>query len=154
MTRLKLEFTGLLDMVDVLGASARRLEDDREVMEEIGDYGRASVVETFLAQGRPEPWADLAPSTLQRRESEGNFSTLILRDSDTTMQSFAGEGNEYTIFDVENHLVEWGNSRFDFPYHQEGSSSEPERIILQHLQEDVDLYAEKYVDYVIQPFEE
>ncbi len=153
MKSIEVEVIGLLPVADMFIGVSTRLKDDTEVMRSILDRGRESVTETFLAQGRPMPWEDLAPSTLRKRQARGNFSPLILRDTDETYLSFIGEGNEWSILEVENHRATWGNRREDFAYHHDGTPNEPQRQILQHLPDDQELYAQMYLDFIVEPFE-
>ena len=46
------------------------------ILDSIGAYMEASVVETFEAQGRPQPWVKNAPSTLKRKRG-----SMILHES-------------------------------------------------------------------------
>lgn len=153
---MKMTFSvdGDLKVVAAMDLLGDRLTDDLAVMHQILDFGRQEVVETFNQQGRPDHWTELSEATLRRRESDGNSSTLILRDTDETMLSFLGEGNAVTISEVVNHRASWGSSRDDFPYHQDGTEREPQRIILQHLPEHSQRYAQMYLDWLTSAFEE
>lgn len=144
---IEIEINGLVHLIQVAESVADALLDDRQAMEEIGQVGRQSTADNFFEGGRP-PWEALSPYTIARREREGIYGTDPLLATGETMQSFILGGNLYTLFNFSDHFVEWGNTREDFPFHDQGSRTEPQRQVLKHQEEDITHYTEIYVDFL------
>jgi hypothetical protein len=152
---IRLTDTGVNEVVRGTEDLASLLEEgDEELWSEVGRIGLRTAYEAFNAQGFPEPWEDLAPVTLDRRRRRGLTGDLILIATGETQDAFSPEGNEYTILIVEPHSVEFGMSREDFPFHDEGSDNEPQRQVLVYQDQTIDEFADTYLDFMLSVLEE
>jgi phage gpG-like protein len=66
--RLTPEFDGLEEFVRQIAAVRQRMRDLRRFLRQVAIYLRAGFAENFNAEGRPEHWAPLSPSTIADKQ--------------------------------------------------------------------------------------
>jgi phage gpG-like protein len=87
------------DVTELLTAVETRLGDASDLMADVLLLLIRSTQLNFDAQGRPDRWADLAPSTLARRRGDPD-TAQILRDTGLLMQSLgAGSSGAFEAAD-------------------------------------------------------
>lgn len=99
----------------------------------VGDeFMLASILRNFSAEGRPDPWAPLAPSTVKQRERLGvpGPHPILYRFGD--MYSSMGNRVEIT---PDSIFV--GTDSTVAGYHQAGGVNLPQRIIFIWQEEDI-----------------
>ncbi len=93
-----------------------------------GVFMMESAQKNFIEQGRPVPWAPLAPATIKRRRhGEGDGADQILRDTGIMMASVVTQGAPHNIYFLNDASVAIGTNvpqaaaqQFGHTYHFAG----------------------------------
>jgi phage gpG-like protein len=122
-----------------------RLLDATEAMTEIQAIMIRSAQETFLAEGRPEPWEPLAESTKKRRRGQ---VYRILEDTGWLRESVSETSNQFSIRMIGPDHAFIGTNRPGAKNHQEGVTL-PQRRFLVHQEQDIEDYTTTLYDFVL-----
>jgi len=79
----------------------------RPALQEIGDMLEASVDENFEAEGRPEPWPDLSPTTEAARAERGTWPGKLGTDTAGLVSSISSSVSGLTV--TVSHGKEYGD---------------------------------------------
>ena len=144
-----LDLTGVADVTTMLQGVSDRMIDETPAMQAIETVMLRSAQLNFVEQGRPTPWVPLKEATVKQRRGNGE-GAQILRDTGLLMQSIApGAGNEYSTRDVTPQSVQIGTNRPGASAHQYGSARMPQRMFLEHQEQDISDYKIIIADFLV-----
>lgn len=137
-TRVKFAFEGdgigrWLNKMNYFDSQAQNL---KPVFDSFGDYMLRSIDRTFQAEGRPKPWAPLAPGTIEDRIRKGYGRGPILVRTGDLKRGF-GVDTGPAFFRISNGM------RY-FKFHQYGTKKAPQRIMVQLLRQDKAQFTRAY----------
>lgn len=134
MLSFSFQAEGLDEILRVLDQTKDRAENSREeFFRFVGDeFMLASILRNFSAEGRPNPWAQLAPSTVRERERLGvpGPHPILYRFGDM----YAAMGNQV---EITPDSIFVGTDSAIAGYHQMGGPNLPQRIIFIWQEEDI-----------------
>jgi phage gpG-like protein len=136
-----LEKFGVTETIAILEGVKKRWEDRKTFLEQVGgDVMLVSILRNFDEEGRPMPWAPLAPATIKDRIKHGYGEGPILYRNGTLLTSNG-------ILHLEDDRVMVGTDYVIAGYMQEGSDRMPARIIYLWQDEDLDMIEEKAMEF-------
>lgn len=118
------------EFIKDLNGVAARSTDLSPALEAIGHYLMGSINRNFERGGRPNKWAGLAPSTIKDRARHGYGPTPILVRSGLLKNSLTVPGAPKQIFRVGPRSLKFGTRVKYYPYHQYGTDTIPQRIMV------------------------
>lgn len=95
----------------ILSNDVSRIVNDSTALERAGVYMHGSINRNFIAQGRPNRWRPLAPSTVaRRRRGRGRGGPQILLDRGILRASITSRNRRGSIWRLRSNMLELGTN--------------------------------------------